>query len=176
MDENLAIKAQKGDQEALAQLLYSNYEIVFKYLIKFTFNVSVAEELVQETMIKAIEKIIMFNPERAKFSTWLISIAQNIYIDTLRRKKREQKYVHEDITIDDLTDHQYVQDNSINSAIEALSHLSEDIRLPIILKHYYGFTLEEIAMKMLIPLGTVKSRIHNGLATVRKELEAYDRK
>ncbi len=174
MNENLASKAQAGNQEAMAQLLYSNYEIVLKYLIKFTFSVSVAEELVQETMIKAIEKISMFNPDRAKFSTWLISIAQNIYIDSLRKKKREQKYVDEDINLEDLTENQYLYDNTISTVVEALSHVSEDIRLPIILKHYYGYSLEEIALKMSIPLGTVKSRIHNGLSAVRKELEAYE--
>lgn len=174
MNENLASKAQAGNQEAMAQLLYSNYEIVLKYLIKFTFSMSVAEELVQETMIKAIEKISMFSPDRAKFSTWLISIAQNIYIDSLRKKKREQKYVNEDISLEDLTENQYFYDNTINTVIEALSHIREDVRLPIILKHYYGYSLEEIALKMSIPLGTVKSRIHNGLSAVRKELEAYE--
>jgi len=54
--------------------------------------------------------------------------------------------------------------------LDALSKLDNIIRFPLLLKHYYGYSYEEISKKMSIPLGTVKSRIHNGLKFLRKEL------
>jgi RNA polymerase sigma-70 factor (ECF subfamily) len=171
MEEQLVVSALKGNRESLAKLLYENYEIVFKYFIKFTLNKGTAEELVQETMVRAIEKFSMYDPAKSKFSTWLIAIGQNIYIDNLRKRKREQKYINEELPLFDPGDRYGEYDDSLEHALEALSHLDEGIRAPIILKHYYGYSLEEIAAIMSIPLGTVKSRIHNGLKTIRKELE-----
>ena len=55
-------------------------------------------------------------------------------------------------------------------ALDALGALNYDIRVPILLKHYYGFDYEEIARWLDIPIGTVKSRLHNGLKQLRKEL------
>ena len=176
MDDELVNRAKGGNHEALALLLYKNYEIVYKYLVKFTLNINMAEDLAQETMVRAIEKIELYNPEKSKFSTWLITISQNIYMDHLRKVKRESKYIEESISKDEaLTEILAVQDKEYDGTwdaiLNALLKLSEELRYPVVLKHYYGFSLEEISSKMSIPLGTVKSRIHNGIKTLRKELE-----
>lgn len=168
MNEELVHEARRGDQEALAQLLYNNYDIVYKTLIKFTLNTNLAEELAQETMVRAIEKISLYDPEKSKFSSWLITIAQHIYIDTLRKGKNERKYVAEQgikLELETSTDDDWIR------ALEALGHLPEDTRFPVVLKHYYGYSYEEISSLMKINVGTVKSRIHNALKALRKELE-----
>lgn len=171
MDELLISKAKNGNQEALAQILYYNYDFVFKYLVKFTLNVNTAQDLTQETMVRAIEKFYLYDPEKSKISTWLITIAQHIYLDGIRKQKREQKYLELNEIDEELSIHQGTHDDSWNRTLDALAMLSEDIRTPIVLKHYYGYSLDEIASAMEIPVGTVKSRIHNGLKTLRKELE-----
>lgn len=171
MEEYLIVQVRNGSHEALTRLLEMNYEMVYKYLIKFTLSKNLAEDLVQETMLRTIEKIDLYDVSRSKFSTWLIAIAQNIYIDSIRKKKREKKYLEEDARPLDLYESYVGQDDSMEQVLEALSHLSDDIRTPIILKHYHGYSLEEIAAIMSIPVGTVKSRIHNGIKAVRKELE-----
>ncbi len=58
--------------------------------------------------------------------------------------------------------------------MEALGHLPDELRVPIILKHYYGFSYDEIAKIVKVPEGTVKSRVHKGIKTVRKELNPGD--
>lgn len=171
MEEQLVKEARNGSQGALARLLYDNYEIVFKTLVKFTMNRNVAEDLAQETMVKAIERFELFNPQKAKFSTWLVAIAQNLYLDTLRRKKREQQHIQEEVALEDLYDLQAEHDEEWDRVLEALARLPDESRFPLVLKHYYGYSLEEIAHKMSIPLGTVKSRIHNAIKAIRKELE-----
>lgn len=171
MEEHLIDEARNGNRHSLARLLHDNYEMVFRYLIKYTMDRNTAEELVQETMVRAIEKFELYEPGKAKFSTWLIAVAQNIFLDSLRKKKREQKYLHEELQFEDLYDIPAEHDEELERVLEALARLPAESRFPLLLKHYHGYSLEEIAAMMSIPLGTVKSRIHNAIRAVRKELE-----
>ena len=170
MEDDLVFEAQNGNHEALAQLLHTNYEIVYRYLLKFTLNKSVTEDLVQETMVRAIEKIAGYDIRKSKFSTWLITIARNIYIDNIRKGKKEFLYGEDDIVANIMQKDSSSSDISIRTVIDALSQMPPENRLPLLLKHYYGYSYEEIAKKMKIPEGTVKSRIHNSLKSLRKEM------
>ena len=171
MDEHLIEEACAGNRHSLARLLYDNYEMVFKHLIKFALNKNLAEDLVQETMVRAIERFKLYDPAKARFSTWLIAIAQNIYLDGMRKRKREKKYIDDELQFEDLYDLQVEHDGDWDRVLEALSHLSDESRFPLVLKHYHGYSLEEIAKMMSLPLGTVKSRIHNAIKAIRKELD-----
>lgn len=163
-------------KEYLAQLLYENYEIVYRYMLKLTFDKQLTEDIVQEAMIKAIENISRYDQTKAKFSTWLISIAQNIYIDHIRKEKRQNQSIKKNSTniltqacrAYSTTD-MYENETWIR-VLEVLSSLSDDIRIPIVMKYYYGYSVDEIAKIMAVPKGTIKSRIHNGLKKIRKEL------
>ena len=171
MQECLMDEARRGNRQSLARLLYENYDMVFKYMIKFTMNKNIAEDIVQETMVRAIEKFELFDPGKAKFSTWLISIAQNLYLDNIRKKKRENLYVEADTYPDKLYDLTIEHNEDWERVLDALAGLPDESRFPLVLKHYYGYSLEEIARLMSIPLGTVKSRIHNAIKNIRKELK-----
>lgn len=170
MGESQLIKdAKKGEQLALAKLLQQNYSFLQKYLIKVTMNKPLAEDLAQETMTKCIEKIHLYN-EKSKFSTWLISIATNLYIDQLRKKKKEKILQEQEQGIRHLKWQMENRNEDWNDVLTVLGRLKTDVRIPIILKHYYGYSYDEIGKMMKISPGTVKSRVHNGILTVRKEL------
>lgn len=166
-DEALIACARNGDAASLALLLQRHYLAVKKYLITITFSPDMAEDLTQETMIRAIQRLIQYTG-KAKFSTWLISIATNLYMDRLRRARRERKILEPPAPAP--PDHGY--DPEWADLMQRLRSLPRDIALPIVLKHYYGYSYEEIAGLMSIPVGTVKSRIHNGIRMLRKEVEA----
>lgn len=171
MDEKKLFKlAMKGDASAFAMLFHENYPFLVKYLIKITMNMDLAEEIAQETMAKCIEKIHLFNG-KSKFSSWLISIATNLYIDQLRKKKREQNWQALEQSYRTIKWQMESRNDEWHDALEALGKLSEEIRIPIILKHYYGYSYDEIGKMMDVPAGTIKSRIHNGIVTVRRELK-----
>ncbi|QCJ41649.1 RNA polymerase sigma factor SigY [Bacillus sp. S3] len=162
--------AKKGDHLAFAMLFKENYPFLVKYLMKITMNPDTAEELAQETMAKCIQKIHLYNGQ-SKFSTWLVSIATNTYIDQCRKKKREKTWQGQEEVYRKLKWHFESRNEEWNDTLEALGKLPEDVRVPIILKHYYGYSYEEIGEWMKISPGTVKSRVHNGIKSVRRELK-----
>ncbi|MEW9051315.1 MAG: RNA polymerase sigma factor SigY [Neobacillus sp.] len=168
--EALIKNAKEGDHLAFAMLFKENYPFLVKYLMKITMNPDMAEELAQETMTKCIQKIHLYNGQ-SKFSTWLVSIATNTYIDQCRKQKREKNWLGQEEIYRKLKWHFESRNEEWNDAIEALGRLPEDVRVPIVLKHYYGYSYDEIGEWMKISPGTVKSRVHNGIVAVRRELK-----
>lgn len=167
MDESELIRqARRGDSPALAELLQRNYLSVKKYLVTVTLDHTLADDLTQETMIRAIQRFRQFSG-RSKFSTWLIAIATHLYLDVLRRRGREQRFASAAVDAATVAAEPPAEWQDL---LAALHTLPRDVVLPIVLKHYYGYAYEDIAATMGIPVGTVKSRIHNGMETLRKEL------
>ncbi|MFK7694410.1 RNA polymerase sigma factor SigY [Paenibacillus sp. HJGM_3] len=166
--------AQRGDSSALALLLREHYAFVYKYLLKITLHPQTAEDVTQETMLKCVEKIRLYT-FKSKFSSWLITIATNLYTDLLRRQKRERDWREQEAaTMRKVVWQSQFGADGLTEITEAFGTLTHEMRVPIILKHVYGYAYEEIARMTDVPLGTVKSRIHNGLRQMRKELREDD--
>lgn len=171
LDEASIIEEAKlGDRNALNELLTSNYNIVKGYIIKMTGNPDTAQDIIQETMLRACLKISGFKPN-AKFSTWLIVIATNVYKDMLRKNKIMQR----------ADERLFSEENEAFKAFESKEECLEimnillDVpykkRAAFILKHYYGYKHEEIAAILKCPVGTVKSRINSCIKYVNSEME-----
>jgi RNA polymerase sigma-70 factor (ECF subfamily) len=168
-EQSLIRKAARGDSRALSELLQQQYSFLYQYALKLTMNKSYAEDVTQETMLRAIEKISAFQG-KAKFSTWLITIASRIYIDRIRSKERERKWVQEEQTLRAIRYETQTLLGDWPEALEAIGRMPGDIRMAVLLKYYYGYAQVEIASMLELPVGTVKSRLHNGLKQLRKEL------
>lgn len=170
-EQDLIFSAQDDNSYALAQLLQDNHIFVLKYLIKLTLNEHDAKDLTQDVMVKAIKNIKSFDNSKASFSTWLIAIAKNLWLDSVRKKNVREKFFKKS-----KENFQEVSINQVDSFIEneevlrALKTLSDKVRIPIIMQYNLGYSYEEIAKHLKIPIGTVKSRISNGVKTLRKEL------
>lgn len=173
-DETKLIKqAVRGDSRALSELLRQYYSFLYQYVLKVTMNKIRAEDITQETMLKAIEKIATFK-NKAKFSTWLITIASRIVIDRVRRNEQEKHWLQKEQAMRTIRCDTWQRGDEWPEALEALGTLSSDIRIPVLLKYYYGYAQEEISSMLDIPVGTVKSRLHNGLKQLRKELTEHE--
>jgi RNA polymerase sigma-70 factor, ECF subfamily len=172
-EKELITSAKKGDHHAFAILFRDHYPLLVKYLMKISMDPDLAEEFAQATMAKCVEKIHLFNG-KSKFSSWLISIATNLYIDQHRKKKREREW-NEGEAGRKLQWHIESRNEEWTDALAALAKLTEEMRIPLILKHYYGYSYEEIGEILNIAAGTVKSRVHHGLLAVRRELKLDDR-
>ncbi|MDQ0228188.1 RNA polymerase sigma factor SigY [Metabacillus niabensis] len=169
----LVREAKNGSDEAFTHLFQMNYQFLYKYLIKLTLQKDLTEDLIQETMLKAYTNLSGFKGS-SKFSTWLISIASRLFIDYQRKRKRENVRL-EKIQVEVM---EKIKWNLMRKGYEWSSHLDvfssiePEIRAPILLKHYYGFTNGEIAKMLNLKEGTVKTRIHYGLKRIRKEFES----
>ena len=178
-EKNLINEALAGNLESLAQLLHLNYNKVYGYLIKLTLDQELASDLAQESMTKAIEKLALYNNSKSSFSTWLIQIALNTSRDWYRKEKRKKEFFSNLQSqsfnslplpsLNNVSNYGYDREDIID-ALMVLKSIPAKIRIPVILKYYYGYEQSEIARFLKIPKGTVKSRISNGLKQIRKEL------
>jgi RNA polymerase sigma-70 factor (ECF subfamily) len=169
-DELLVSRAKLGDRDALDQLFRLYYPMLKKFLIKTTRDESMAEDLSQDTVLKAILNLKTYQPQ-AKFSTWLITIAMNLYRNQLRRKGTVTMETIPETPASDNVEEQVWQDYRHHELAKLIQTLPEEKRQVFILKHYQGLSYEEIASIVHCPIGTVRSRLHDSLLFLRKELK-----
>lgn len=182
MEDNKLIKrCQVGDKEAFQELISKYHPFVYKFLIKITEDERVAEDITQETFLKIIRNIEKFDVYgKAKFSTYIITISKNCYIDYLRKEKKflQDIAIDENINVEDIntnTENIVIDKIYGEAIIKELENLSEEQKLAIKMKYIEGLTLKEIGEKLELEPKTVKSRIHNGIVKLRKIFERSDK-
>lgn len=169
-EKELINRARNRDREAVDILIKGNYGILKGYVIKLTGNSEESKDIIQETILKAIVNIDKFRPE-AKFSTWLITIATNLYRDNLRKNKRYLPLDEEFNLYEDNLEVKAMDNIKVQEVFSILRQLPYEKRTVFILKHYYNYKYEEISEIMKCPIGTVRSRLHNCIKTILNKME-----
>lgn len=162
--------AKRGSKSALNKLLTDNYKLVTGYVIKMTGNPERAQDIVQETLLKAVININKFIPE-GKFSTWLIKIATNVYRDELRKNKSLEPLNETLASPGQGPEEVTLIRGEYQEVLDILMGLPYEKRAVFILKHFYGLKYEEIADVLQCPVGTVRSRLHNCIKSIISEME-----
>ncbi len=152
--------------------------------LRMTRNPADAEDLVQETMLRAYRAFERFE-EGTNLKAWLYRIMTNAYINTYRKRQREPQKVSTDEVEDfdlyqelklhgsqfDETPERIVLDSLVDSDIlQAIEDLPEQFRLAVMLSDIEGFSYAEMADIMDVPMGTVMSRLHRGRKALQKRL------
>ena len=169
--KSLVRRAKQNDKDAMEELFRFSYPVLLGALVRIIGDVSVAEDIAQEAVLRAIINLERYLP-RAKFSTWLITIALNIYKNRLRTKAREVpiesagKTDSEADSAEDLA----LQRLAVDEAASLLEALSPEKRQVFVLRHYYGFKYREIADAIGCPIGTVRSRLHDSVSMLEREI------
>lgn len=169
-DLSLIHRALNGDDDAFSHLFERHYSFLYKYLLKLTVDEETSADLAQDTMLKCYTNLSSFKGG-GKFSTWMISISTRLYIDLLRKQKREKNWVNQlKRTLSrQLSWQADAKGMEWSEVFTDFNQLEDKVRVPILLHHYYGYSYDEVGQIMGIRSGTVKSRIHNGLNRLRKE-------
>jgi len=178
-DEELVARSIGGDPDSFNQLVLRWERPIYALAYRVIGREEDARDVCQETFLRAFRALNGFRGQ-AKFSSWLYRIALNLCRDWVRRERRtpvvqapddldalELSAVREPTTsIYDL-----VARRELTHIVErAMAKLPEDQRTAIILKEYHELTFQEIADLVGCPLSTVKTRLYQGLAVLRREL------
>ncbi|MCF8382126.1 MAG: sigma-70 family RNA polymerase sigma factor [Chlorobium sp.] len=175
-------KQQEFQEEAVAHI-----NSLYNYALHLTMNPDDAEDLVQETYLKAYKFFNSFE-RGTNCKAWLFKILKNNYINRFRKNSREPGKVDYDLIKDfyhsikdtrsdtSEADSDYFHSLMHEEVYQALQSLPEEFREVIQLCDIEGFTYEEIANMVESPIGTVRSRLYRGRKLLRGQLENYARK
>lgn len=173
-------EVQAGNYVALEQLYERYSRQSYGLALKILNNAESAEDAVQEAFLRFWKQPTSFDPQKGHFITWLLSVVHNLCIDQLRRKRHnavslDQEEGQEQVanvpdTATDVEEEVWLglQRNLIH---KVLNRLPPEQRQVIELAYYNGFTHHEIAARTGLPLGTVKSRIRQGLLKLRELMQ-----
>ena len=168
---DLVRRAQSGDVEAFQQVYREHVGRVFAVCVRMVGNSQRAEELTQDTFVRAWEMLGSFRGESA-FSSWLHRVAVNIVLLNIRSAKRYQSRVE---STGDITEHD--QEDSIRfpgdrlDLEKAIAGLPPQARAIFVLHDIEGFKHEEIAEQMELAVGTTKAQLHRARKLLREVLE-----
>jgi len=173
-------KVAEGDWDALEALLTRVEAPLFGFLYRLGCRPDLIEDLVQEVMIRLYEHRCRYDPARL-FRPWLFGIAVFVWKNARRQRGREHARLerwsgeqeHVAPTFDPHDRAQALEE--AERVRRAVQGLPEAERLPLLLRHYHGLSYTEIQEALEIPLGTVKTRIHNAvrrLGTLYRALTA----
>ena len=177
-DESLLAGMAVGDRDAAAGLVRRYQARVFGLALTVVGIPALAEEVAQESFVKAWRHADAYDARRGPVATWLLTITRNTAIDTIRYR-RETPMDPDVLTkalLDDRDAHPEPGDQvaASDQVRTALRGLPEDQRRPVVLMTFYGLTARDIAERDGVPVGTVKTRVRRGLAALRERLGATD--
>ena len=166
-----------GDQVAWNEIVRTHWRKVFNLAYKFVGRHDEAEDLAQDIFLKIFKALHTFD-RRANFQTWLISISRNLCIDHYRSVRKERETMARDVDASQLmpvsrerSPHGELEQIDLRKRIrEALAELPPTLREAVVLRDLQEFSYQEIADKLRLPEGTVKSRINRGRLELARQL------
>jgi len=174
-DEALVALVARGDEDALAELYDRVGRIAYGLALRVLRDERHAEDAVQEAFLQVWRSAATFRAERAKASTWILTLVHRRAVDLVRREERRQA----DLLTDDSaagvapeeTDEAAWLRFERERVQASLKQLPDVQREALELAYYGGFSQSELADRLGVPLGTIKSRMFAGLARLRELLD-----
>ncbi len=168
-DEALVALVARSDEAALAELYDRHGRVAYGLALRIVRDPALAEDAVQEAFLAVWRSAARFVPERAKATTWILTLVHRRAVDVVRRENRRRA---EELD-EKLPAETEAPDEAAWLALrrdrvrEALRQLPDSQREALELAYFGGFTQAELSERLGEPLGTIKSRMFNGLARLR---------
>lgn len=178
-DADALRRVERGEEEALAVLYDRHSPLLFALVRRIVGQSGEAEDVLQETWVQVWERAKSFRAERGSVEAWLITIARSRALDRLRRRRvrldaeatlRDQASDRSEVSVGheppDVVDRRQVVRG-------ALAKLKAEHRQILEVAFFEGLTQSEIAQRLDLPVGTVKTWMRRGLETLRSSLSEY---
>lgn len=171
-------------QEEFSREILPHMDAIYTFALRLTADPNDAEDLVQDTIVKAYRFFSSFE-KGTNAKAWLYRILKNSYINSYRKKSKEPNQVdYDEVSMyyesirDERTDTSDLEEMMFRDMVGddiniALKSLPEDFRTVVVLCDMEGFTYEEIANMLDVPIGTIRSRLHRGRNLLRAKLQDY---
>jgi RNA polymerase sigma-70 factor (ECF subfamily) len=175
-------RARSGDSDAFRLLVEQHSRAVFRLAFRMTGNEQDAEDVVQETFLRAYRQLDKYEA-RSSFSTWLYRIASNYSLDLIRMRKRhedrrergkpaEERDILQTIPGKAPGPDRIAQSNQVQTRVnEALNELSDQERTAFVLRHFEGLSIDEIGEALGTGTNATKHSIFRAVQKLRRSLE-----
>jgi RNA polymerase sigma factor (sigma-70 family) len=180
-DYELIQRFIKGEQSCFEHLIHRHKNKVFAYISLYIRDQALAEDLFQDTFMKVIQSVKAGKyQDNGKFISWVMRIAHNLIIDHFRKVKQMNTVSNDDYESDLFNSKKLsestVEDDMIKRQIQKdvrkmISHLPDDQREVVILRHYAGLSFKEIADITDVSINTALGRMRYALINMRKLIE-----
>ena len=175
--EQLIDDCLQGDQQAWDLIVQRYWRRVFNVAYKFVGRHGLAEDLTQDVFLKIFKALGTFD-RRANFQTWLISVSRNLCIDHYRSVRKEREMVDRSVDSTEVSAVSEEPDALVTlergdrraRLHDALAQLPDTLRTAVTLRDIQELTYQEIADKLALPEGTVKSRINRGRKKLARQI------
>lgn len=167
---DLIQRSQAGEAEAFEALFHRYKNLVYKTAYLLLGDADEAEDALQEVFVQVYRSLSTFRPEKGAFTTWLHRMTVN---HCLNRRRRRRPVSLDEVSAEALSEPSpYPESRMTEEAAlqHALARLSDKLRAVVVLRYYWGLSYAEIVQILDVPLGTVKSRLHQALGILRREL------
>jgi RNA polymerase sigma-70 factor (ECF subfamily) len=173
--EEIAIdRARRGDQDAFRALVDRHARAVFRLAFRMTGSEVDAEDMAQETFLKAWRQIDRFD-SRASFGTWLHRICANCALDHIRARKRKQDVQFDQaiqMAAEGPSPERMAESSQVSAILgSALNELTEMERSAFVLRHYEGFGIKEISATLGVQQGAAKHTVFRAVQKLRRALK-----
>jgi RNA polymerase sigma-70 factor (ECF subfamily) len=168
-DEAVVALAARGEDSALGELYDRFGRVAYGLALRVVRDPTLAEDAVQDAFVDVWRGASRFMPERAKASTWILTFVHRRAVDVVRREQRrrsEPAEAHPALATEAADEEVWLRLQR-ERVQRALRQLPDQQREALELAYYGGFTQSELADRLGQPLGTIKSRMFSGLATLR---------
>jgi RNA polymerase sigma-70 factor (ECF subfamily) len=175
--ETLIQRCLQGDQAAWDLIVRQYWRKVFNVAYKFVGKHDEAEDLTQDIFLKIFKSLDTFD-RRANFQTWLISVSRNLCIDHYRSVRKERETIDRDVDTNELAPASHdrgpiaalEQRDRVMLLRQALAALPASLRTAVLMRDIQELSYQEIADKLRLPEGTVKSRINRGRTELARQI------
>jgi RNA polymerase sigma-70 factor (ECF subfamily) len=175
--DSLIARCLAGDQDAWEAIVRQHWRRVFNVAYKFVGKHDEAEDLAQDIFLKIFRSLATFD-RRANFQTWLISVSRNLCIDHYRSVRKERETVDRHVEAADVAaaaadagPHRALERRDLRALLrEAFERLPPALRTAVLMRDIQELSYQEIAERLGLPEGTVKSRINRGRLELGRQL------